>query len=79
MVKEINGTEEDDRDIFQDAIIALFGKVKTKNFNMICALKSFLRIMSRNLWLSRIRNKNKFLSEDLDGVENIEIYFFTSK
>ena len=72
-VKENNGTEEDARDIFQDAIIALFTKVKSKDFNLTCTLKSFLRIMCRNLWLSRIRNKNKFFTKDLDEVEEVEM------
>ena len=72
-VKENNGTEEDARDIFQDAIVALFSKVKSKDFKLTCTLKSFLRIMCRNLWLSRIRNKNKFFTKDLDEVEEVEM------
>lgn len=68
-VKENNGSEADARDIFQEALIALFRKVESGNFKLTCTLKSFLRIMCRNLWLSRLRNKNS----QTKPLENIEI------
>ena len=54
-VKENNGSESDARDIFQEALIALFQKLETGDFKLTCTLKSFLRIMCRNLWLTRLR------------------------
>ena len=64
-VKENNGTESDARDIFQEAIITLFRKVEEGNFTLTCTLKSFIRIMCRNLWLTRIRNNKKFSCNSL--------------
>ncbi len=81
-VKENNGTETDARDIFQDGLIALFRKLKAGDFVLTCTLKSYLRIVCRNMWLTKIRNrKNKKLSPltniepvvlDEGMIENIE-------
>jgi RNA polymerase sigma factor (sigma-70 family) len=72
-IKENNGTESDARDIFQEAIIALFRKIEEGNFTLTCTLKSFIRIMCRNLWLTRIRNNKKFVGTELDDVEQVSL------
>ena len=72
-VKENNGTESDARDIFQEAIITLFRKVEEGNFTLTCTLKSFIRIMCRNLWLTRIRNNKKFTGTRLEDVEQVSL------
>jgi RNA polymerase sigma factor (sigma-70 family) len=71
-VKENNGSEADGRDVFQEALIALFRKVEKGDFTLTCTLKSFLRIMCRNLWLSRLRNKQNQMSP-LDNVEKVDL------
>ena len=70
-VKENNGSESDARDIFQEALIALFQKLETGDFKLTCTLKSFLRIMCRNLWLTRLRNKGKFQGTSIDDIEPV--------
>lgn len=67
-VKENNGSEAEARDIFQEALIALFRKTEKGNFTLTCTLKSFLRIMCRNLWLTRLRNRDRQASS-LEDVE----------
>lgn len=59
-VKTNNGTEEDARDIFQEALIALYKQLGNGPFNLTCTLKSFLRIVCRNLWLTKIRDNKKW-------------------
>ncbi len=71
-VKENNGSEVDARDIFQEALIALFRKLEKGDFTLTCTLKSFIRIMCRNLWLSRLRNKNRQCSS-LEEVELVDL------
>ena len=58
-IKQNNGSEQDARDIFQEALIALFRKVNESEFTLTCTLKSFIRIMCRNLWLTRLRDGKK--------------------
>ncbi len=67
------GSEADARDIFQEALIALFRKVETGDFELTCTLKSFLRIMCRNLWLTRLRNQNKFEATNLENIEVVSL------
>ena len=72
-VKENNGSEADARDIFQEALIALFRKVESSDFQLTCTLKSFVRIMCRNLWLTRLRDNKKFEASELEGVEKADL------
>ncbi|HVE60755.1 MAG TPA: sigma-70 family RNA polymerase sigma factor [Chitinophagaceae bacterium] len=60
-----NGTAEDARDIFQEAMIVLFQKVKSGSFELNCQIKTYIYSVSRRLWLKRLQQQNKFnLSND---------------
>ena len=72
-VRENNGTEADARDIFQEALIALFRKVETGDFQLTCTLKSFLRIMCRNLWLTRLRGHGRIINDPVEEVEPVTL------
>ena len=72
-VRENNGTEADARDIFQEALIALFRKVETGDFKLTCTLKSFLRIMCRNLWLTRLRGHGRIINDPVEEVEPVSL------
>ena len=72
-VKDNSGTEDDARDIYQEALIALYDKINQKDFTLTCSLKSFIRIMCRNIWLSKIRNKSKLYTKDIEDADGIEI------
>ncbi|MBE0660934.1 MAG: sigma-70 family RNA polymerase sigma factor [Bacteroidales bacterium] len=68
-VQENNGSEDDARDLFQEALIALFLKLENGDFILTCTLKSFLRIVCRNLWLTRLRDSKNHQTSALDGIE----------
>ena len=72
-VKQNNGQEQDARDIFQEALIALYKKVNEREFELTCTLKSFLRIMCRNLWLTRLRDGKKYSASAIEGIEPVEL------
>lgn len=72
-VKDNNGTESDARDIFQEALIALFRKLEKGDFELTCTLKSFLRIMCRNLWLVRLRNNKKMDASPIEEKEHVDL------
>ncbi len=55
-----NGTAEDAKDIFQEAMIVLFQKVKSGNFELNCQIKTYIYSVSRRLWLKRLQLQNKF-------------------
>jgi len=67
-----NGTADDAKDVFQEAMIVLYQKVKTGSFELNCQIKTYLYSVCRRLWLKRLLQQNKFLSSN-DNHEEIVI------
>jgi len=63
-----NGNPDDARDIFQEAMIVLYEKVKTGTFELHCQLKTYLYSVCRRLWLKRLSQLQK-LSPDIQNLE----------
>lgn len=59
-----NGTAEDAKDIFQEAMVVLFEKVQTGTFELNCLIKTFLYSVSRRLWLKRLMQQNRMSLSD---------------
>ncbi|MER3465170.1 MAG: RNA polymerase subunit sigma-70 [Chitinophagaceae bacterium] len=55
-----NGTVEDAKDIFQEAIMVLYEKVQLEDFELNCQIRTYLYSVSRRLWLKRLAQQNKF-------------------
>lgn len=55
-----NGSADDARDIFQEAMIVLYEKVKTGSFELNCQIKTFIYSVSRRLWLKRLQQQNRY-------------------
>lgn len=68
-VRENSGTEQDARDLFQEAMVVVFKRLREPSFELTCRLKSFLRIICRNLWLTRLRDQKKFVATELEDCE----------
>ncbi|MCX8020547.1 MAG: sigma-70 family RNA polymerase sigma factor [Chitinophagaceae bacterium] len=54
-----NGSSDDAKDIFQEAIIVLYEKLRSGNLNLNCQIKTFLYSVSRRLWLKRLQVQNR--------------------
>lgn len=63
-----NGTAEDARDIFQEAMIVLYEKAKSGSFELNCQLKTYVYSVSRRLWLKRLQQLQKY-APAANGVE----------
>ena len=61
-----NGTADDAKDIFQEAMIVLYEKVRSGSFELNCQLKTYLYSVSKRLWLKKLSANNRFVST---GVE----------
>lgn len=55
-----NGTADDAKDIYQEAIIVLYNKVKAGNFELSSKLKTFIYSVCRRLWLKRLAQMNRY-------------------
>ena len=62
-----NGTSEDAKDIFQEAIVVLYEKVTGGIFELNCQLKTYLYSVSRRLWLRRLQQQARYLLSDTEN------------
>ncbi len=59
-VAQNGGTDEDAEDVFQEGIRRMFFNIKNKEFEKRSALKTYLYVICRNVWISQLRKKNKW-------------------
>ena len=59
LVLKNNGSEDDAKDIFQEAVIVLYNKVQTGNFELSSKLNTFLYSVCRRLWLKRLNHQSR--------------------
>ncbi|WP_143307939.1 RNA polymerase sigma factor [Chitinophaga vietnamensis] len=55
MILQHNGSEDDAKDVFQEAIIVLYEKACGDNFILTSRLKTFLYSVCRHLWLKKVQ------------------------
>ena len=63
-----NGTYDDARDIFQEAMITLYEKAKSESFVLTCQIKTYVYSVCRRLWLKRLQQMGRYVSTS----ENLE-------
>ncbi len=63
-----NGSADDAKDIFQEAMIVLYEKVRSGAFELNCQIKTYVYSVSRRLWLKRLQQLNRYSAP----VENLE-------
>ena len=59
MVLYKGGNDEDARDVFQDAIIVFYKKVKTNSYEHRTEIDAFIYSVSRNIWYNKIRKEKR--------------------
>lgn len=70
MVLQNNGSEDDAKDLFQEAMIVLYEKVQQGGFDLYSKLKTFLYAVCRHLWLKKLQG-NTWQVELSDGLEEM--------
>lgn len=63
-----NGSADDAKDIFQEAMIVLYEKVRSGTFELNCQIKTYVYSVSRRLWLKKLQQQNRYSSP----VESLE-------
>ncbi|MBW6459878.1 MAG: sigma-70 family RNA polymerase sigma factor [Bacteroidales bacterium] len=51
------GTEEDAQDLFQEAMVAVYQRVRKRDLNLDCSFKTYLYSVVRHMWLQAIERK----------------------
>lgn len=79
-----SGTEQEAKDVYQDAMIAFYDRVQKPDFVLTCKIKTYLYAVSRRLWLKRLTRKKRYtgnveeaesflrLDEEMKSIEELE-------
>ncbi len=73
-----NGSYDDARDIFQEAMIILYENGKSESFVLTCQIKTYIYSICRRLWLKRLQQLKRFapnvesLNETIPVEEDLE-------
>lgn len=59
MVVQNNGTEDEAKDVFQEAVIVLYDKVKQRDFELTSQLKTYMYAVCRRLWLKQLGSRDR--------------------
>lgn len=68
------GSADDARDIFQEALIVLYEKVRQGDFELNCQIRTYLYAVSRRLWLKRLQQQKRMYAEweEVDELVSVE-------
>lgn len=74
-IRKNSGNEDDANDIFQEAIIIIYRKVKSNNIDLDCTFETYLYSVCRFLWLKQLEKRKIEKEKIKDNHEfNEEIY-----
>ena len=86
-IQNNSGTEEEAKDIYQEAIIIFYEKIKKGSLELNCQIKTYLYSVCRRLWLKKLAEKNRYsgsltdsdsylnLTEEVPGLEEADQKF----
>lgn len=75
-----NGSYDDARDIFQEAMIALYEKAQSESFVLTCQIKTYVYSICRRLWLKRLQQLGRYahrvdsLEETVPVEEDLDVH-----
>ncbi|HRG59649.1 MAG TPA: sigma-70 family RNA polymerase sigma factor [Bacteroidia bacterium] len=69
-----SGSEDDAKDIFQEAIIVFYQNIRNQNFELNCKIKTYLYSVSRLMWLKKIKKASAIVGDitDFEGFITID-------
>src|SRR5690606_35971161 len=72
LVVSNNGSEEEAKDIYQEALIVFWQKAMSGNFTLTSKISTYLYSICLNLWRKELERKSKLSNEEKDSIEFIE-------
>jgi RNA polymerase sigma factor (sigma-70 family) len=73
LVVNNSGTTDDAKDVFQEALVVLYQKVRSGSFELNCQLKTYVYSVCRRLWLKKLMYQNRFSLTDDHGTEHVVV------
>jgi RNA polymerase sigma factor (sigma-70 family) len=68
-----NGSADDAKDIFQEAMIVLYEKARSGSFELNCQIKTYVYSVCRRLWLKKLQQASRFSEvKDIEAVVPVE-------
>jgi RNA polymerase sigma factor (sigma-70 family) len=55
-----NGSADDAKDVFQEAMIVLYEKARSGTFELNCQIKTYIYSVCRRLWLKRLQQLSRY-------------------
>ena len=74
MVNLNHGSEEDAKDVYQEALVVLFRKLKESNFVLTSSVVTYLYSISRIIWIREIQRRNARETQLSDSLDE-EVYY----
>lgn len=68
-----NGSYDDARDIFQEAMITLYEKAKSESFVLTCQIKTYVYSVCRRLWLKRLQQAGRYITQVEGMAETVPV------
>lgn len=59
MVVQNSGSEDEAKDVFQEAVIVLYDNIKHGNFELTSRLKTYIYSVCRRIWLKQLGSKGR--------------------
>ena len=72
-VQNNSGTDDEAKDIYQEAIMIFYEKVREQQLELNCQIKTYLYSICRRLWLKRLALKNRFSGMVMDSDAFIQV------
>ncbi|MEM9920504.1 MAG: sigma-70 family RNA polymerase sigma factor [Bacteroidota bacterium] len=66
-----SGTADDAADLFQDALIVFYNRIREGRLVLNCTTRTYLYSVCKNLWLKKLRSRKKqiIFSEDISEIQ----------
>ncbi len=68
-----SGTSDDAKDVFQEALIVLYEKVRLGTFELNCQLKTYLYSVCKRLWLKRLQQSSRYFISEIETEPTVSV------
>lgn len=72
IVLKNNGTEQEAKDIYQDALVVFWQKVVSSQLVLTSKISTYLYSVCLNLWRKELERKSRLSNEEKDGIEYLD-------